>query len=237
MSKSQQEPSNPPTEDPNAAAEAVSTGDLEEAVQQFWEKNRSLLMLLAVVILVAIIGRNGWDYLQSAQAASAREDFAAAGDAAALQAFAADHEGTPLAGAALLKVADEAYTDGRYADAIAGYDQAAAALADTVFSDRIALGRAMAQLGSGDSAGEAALQTLANDTDVATAVRSEAVYHLAGLALGRGDAAALANLVTQADTIDAGSNWSQRVTLMQSSLGVAAEEAEETASEISVNVP
>jgi predicted negative regulator of RcsB-dependent stress response len=236
MSKSKQDPSTPPPNEPEASAEAVASGDLEEVVQQFWEKNRSLLMLLAVVVLVAIVGRNGWAYYQQSQLESAREAYAQAGDAAALEAFAADHAGTGLAGVALLKVADEAYTDGRYADALAAYEKAAGELADTVFADRITLGQAMTQLASGDTAGgQAALQALANNTDATIAVRSEAVYHLAGLALSRNDTTELAALATQVEMIDAGSNWAQRVTLMQTSLGV--EEEEDETVEISVNAP
>lgn len=244
MSKSNETPSTPPGDDRNlvGTTEAASSPDLEEVVQQFWEKNKSLLMALAAVVLVAIIVRNGWAYYQVAQVESAREEFAQAESDSALEEFADDHSGSALAGVALLKVADNAYSEQRYSDAISAYDAASADLADTPFVHRIALGRAMAQVMSGDTAGgQAALQSVANDTSAASAVRGEAVYHLASLALESGDLAQIDALATQVDGFAPGSTWSQRVTLMRATAeaGMGDDSATDSAetSEISFGSP
>ncbi|GAB5559489.1 MAG: hypothetical protein SynsKO_11360 [Synoicihabitans sp.] len=231
MSKSNETPSTPAGDDRNlvASAQAASAPELEEVVQQFWEKNRNLLIGLAAVILLAIVARNGWAIMQASQLESAREDYAAASSDAELKAFAADRAGTQLAGVALLKVADNAFAEGRYAEAISGYDTAAEQLEGSVFADRIALGRAMAQLLSGDSAGGAsALRTLANDTDTSAAVRGEAIFHLAALAMEAGDAAQLDELSVQIDAISPGSSFAQRVTMMRSSLATPGSEDEDS---------
>lgn len=194
MSKSNETPSTPPGDDRNlvGTSEAASAPDLEEVVQQFWEKNKSLLMALAAVVLVAIIVRNGWAYYQVSQVESAREEFSQAETGSTLEAYADDHAGSALAGVALLKVADEAYGEKRYSDAVAAYDAAAADLEGTPFVHRLALGRAMATVMNGDvSGGKTALQSVANDTSASEAVRGEAVYHLAALALDSGDFAQL----------------------------------------------
>ncbi len=48
------DPANPP---PPAGAEEFAL-----KVQAFWEKNRSLVLLLIVAVLVALLGREGWQW-------------------------------------------------------------------------------------------------------------------------------------------------------------------------------
>ncbi len=231
MSKSNETPSSPAGDDRNLVSntEPAAAPELEEVVRQFWEKNRSLLLGLVAAILLAILGRNGWDAYQAGQVEAAREEFAAAESDDQLKAFAADRAGTALAGVALLKVADKAFTEGDYTAALQGYDAAAAELAESVFVDRVQLGCAMSQLlGSDEAAGQTSLRNLANDTDAAAAVRSEAIYHLAALALADANADELDALSTQIDSINPGSGWAQRILLMRSTLDV---DSSETGSE------
>lgn len=243
MSKSNETPSTPPGDDPKVVASAESaaaSNDLEEVVQQFWEKNRSLLMGLAAVILLSIIARNGWAAYQAGQIESAREDYAAAESDSAKKAFAADRSGTALAGVALLEVADKAFSEGRYDEAISNYDAAEAELEGTPLHHRIALGRAMAQLLSGqDDAGKAGLQNVANDPAINAAVRGEAIYHLAALAAENDALEELEALSTQIEAVTPGSNWAQRVTLMWAAAQAGAPAAETPAgdSEISFESP
>lgn len=241
MSKPNETPSTPTGDDRNlvAGSESAAAPELEEVVQQFWEKNRSLLIGLAVVILLAILIRNGWAAYQAGQIESAREEYAAASTDAELKAFADDRAGTALAGVALLQVADKAFSEARYAEALTGYQAAAEELEDSIFADRVALGAAMSQLMNGNTAeGLSALRTLANDTDAASAVRAEAIYHLASIALKDGDAAEVGALATQVDTVNPGSSWAQRVELMRATMGTDAPAAETAASsEISFESP
>ena len=65
---------------------------------------------------------------------------------------------------------------------------------------------------------------VANDTGVAAAVRGEAAYHLASIALAAGDADSLNELATQIISIDPASSWAQRVAQLQASLGSASDE-------------
>lgn len=241
MSKSNETPSTPPGDDPNVVASAESaaaSNDLEEVVQQFWEKNRNLLMALAAVILLSIIGRNGWAAYQAGQIESTREEYAAADSASAKQAFAADRAGTALAGVALLEVADTAFAEGRYAEAISNYDAAEAELVGTPLHDRIALGRAMSEVLSGQTdAGKTGLQSVANDPSVAIAVRGEAIYHLSALAAENNNLEELEALATQVEAVTPGSNWAQRVTLMRATVeaGVSTDSAD--AGEVSFEAP
>lgn len=225
MSKPNETPSTPAGDDRNLVAnpESAAAPELEEVVRQFWDKNRSLLLGLVAVILLAILGRNGWAAYEAGQMESTREEFAAADSDDKLKAFAADRSGTALAGVALLEMADKAFAASDYSAAQSGYDAAAAELSDSVFAARIDLGRAMSQLLGGDVAtGQSSLRNLANNTDASAAVRSEAIYHLAALALADRDAAEIDALATQIESISPASNWAQRIMLMRSTLDVAA---------------
>jgi predicted negative regulator of RcsB-dependent stress response len=241
MSKSNETPSTPANDDANVlatGASAASSNDLEEVVQQFWEKNRNLLLALAAVILVAIIGRNGWAAFKAGQIESIREEYAVAESASEKQAFADDRAGTALAGVALLDIADEAFAAGRYEAAISAYDAAAAELSETPLADRIPLGKAMAQLLGGQmEAGKLGLQSVANDTSAAVAVRGEAIYHLSALAVENRDLAEIEALATQVNAVTPGSTWAQRVTMMQAAAEAAAPAGEMESSEISVELP
>ena len=225
MSKSNETPSTPAGDDPELVAnlESAAAPELEEVVRQFWEKNRSLLLGLVAVILLAILGRSGLAAYEAGQVESTREEFAAADSDDKLKAFATDRSGTVLAGVALLQMADKAFTDGDYSAALSGYDAAAAELSDSVFAARVDLGRAMSQLLGGEATtGQSSLRNLANDTDAAAAIRSEAIYHLAALALSEGNTEEIDALATQIDAISPASNWAQRIMLMRSTLDAGA---------------
>lgn len=225
MSKPNETPSAPSGDDRNlvTAAESVAAPDLEENVRVFLEKNRSSIVAISVVIILAILVRHGWQWMQAGKIEAEREAFAAVSTDAEREAFAADHSGSQLGGVALLQVADNAFSEGRFEDAVAAYDNASEALGDSVVADRIRLGRGMAQIQSGDSAGgESALRDIANDLAGSRAVRTEAAYHLATIATANGDAEGLAELVTQINSIDPSSSWAQRVSILQASLPVAA---------------
>lgn len=239
MSTSNETPSPAAGDDRNlvTAAQAIGAPDFEERVRQFWEKNRTLLMAVVVVVLLVILGRHGLQWLDARQQVAQREAFAAATTDAARKTFAAEHAGSQLAGLAQLEVGDNAFKEGRHADARAAYEAALTSLDGTPFADRVRLGLAMTQLLQGDAAaGRQALQNLANDTGVATAVRGESAYHLAGLALAERDAATLAALSTQIAAIDPASSWAQRVMMLQTALPAPAAAAEET-SAVSFGAP
>ncbi|WP_221032212.1 tetratricopeptide repeat protein [Actomonas aquatica] len=230
MSKSNPTPSQPSGGDASASADVPAAApDLEENVQLFWEKNRTLLIGIAVLVLVAIVGRNGWIMLQESQEEAARMEYAALDSDSAREAFADSHAGTTLAGAALLEVADAAFADGRFGEAKTKYQAAAEELEGTVFADRVSLGVAMSTLMSGDeSAAITALRDLANNPAVSPAVRSEAIFHLASRAANSGDFEALNSLVTQIVAIDPASNWTRRVTMLQAAVGSAPDDTEES---------
>ncbi len=194
----------------------------EDTVHQIWARNRKLVYLFLVVVLVAILGKGGWEYLQQQKEAEVGKSYAAATNAEQLKAFATAHPDHPLAGLAYLRVADEAYAAGKTADAVAAYDKAIPALKDGPLAARAQLGRAIAKAQSGKSA-EAVndLKQLANDANQASALRAEASYQLASLAAEAGNAADVGKYVDDLMKIDPSSSWAQRGMMLRATLPAA----------------
>lgn len=196
-------------------AAGVAPG-FDEMLRAFWEKNGKVVIIGCVVVLLAIVGRGGMALIAAQREAGVASAYGAASTSDQLKTFAAANAGHALAGAAHLRLADEAYAAGRYAEAQADYTKAAAVLTDPPFAGRIQLGLAMAKLHSGDAAGaEATLKSLADDVSRLKAVRAEAAYHLAILASDAGRADDAAKLAEQVMSIDSDSIWTQRALMLR----------------------
>jgi hypothetical protein len=108
-------------------------------------------------------------------------------------------------------MADEAYKAGKSADALAGYDQAIAALKQGPLAARAQLGRAMAKVQAGKTAEAITdLKQLADDKNQLKAIRSEAAYDLTSLAVEAGNATDAQKYVDQLMQIEPMSPWTQR---------------------------
>ncbi len=214
----------PAENQPQATATPESTGtSLEPVVREFWDKNRKFLLGLCAAVLLAIVVRESWQYFADARDREVRDAFAqAGGDASRLGRFAADHAGHPLAGAALLLVADQKFEAGDFKAAAGSYGQAAGALKHEVLLGRARLGQAVSQLRGGDTAGgEAALKAVSADAVLPAAIRSEAAYHLATLALDAGRKDEAVKLTEEISKIDAAGAWAQRAATLRASIEVA----------------
>ena len=240
-------PPNQPQVSPNRpGAPAEKTGTelpFDVQLRMFWEKNHQAVYLGCALVVVAIVGRYTYDGLAVQHEASIEAAYAAATTPAKLQAFAQSHAGHSLAGVAYLKIADEAYAAGNFSEALANYDQAAAALPGTPFATRALLGKSVCLIQSGKTSdGTAILKRLSDDTAQLGAVRCEAAYHLASLAFEAGrydEVVTLTNLVMQLDT---GGMWAQRSLLLRSRTPVpvaaaASEKKEEAAPAVTLKVP
>jgi predicted negative regulator of RcsB-dependent stress response len=208
---------------PVAAEAAVITPGFEETLRAFWEKNGKLVIIVCVVVLLAIIGRGAYGVIAAQREAGVATAYGAATTSDQLKSFASANPGHLLAGAAHLRLADEAYAAGRYPDAQSEYGKAAPILKDSVFASRIQLGLAMAKLNGGDAAaGEAALKALADDVSGAKSIRAEAAYHLAIVATAAGRADEASKLAEQVMSIDPESIWTQRALMLRARTAVQA---------------
>ncbi len=213
-------PSPPPSaNDPSTAAPADPAAALpgfEDRVREFWEKNSKLILLLCAGVVLAIVVKGAVELMRASQERAVSESYAEASANKQLGGFAAAHDGHALAGAAHLHLADEAYKEGRFAEAITAYEQADAMLTTPPFPGRIQLGLAISRLQTGQTGpAETTLRALANDVSQLKAVRAEAAYHLAMLAADAGRMDEVTQLSDQIMTIDPTSSWSQRAFMLR----------------------
>ena len=195
---------------------------LEDKLHGFWKKNGTAVIALCALVLVGIIAKGGWEYLAAQKEADVEKNYAAATTPEKLKAFAAAHADHTLGAVAQLRLADDAYTAGKGAEAVTGYEQVVARLKTGPLATRARLGAAMAKIAAGKTTdGESALKSLASDTTQAKGVRVEAAYQLASLASEAGradDVKKYSDLVVQ---IDPASPWMQRAMTLRSSLPAA----------------
>ena len=197
----------------------------EDRLQIFWEKHARTLVAIIVIVAVGLIARWGFDLFAERRELAIRADYAEASSTAQLQAFATANPRAPLAGVALLRIGDEAYAAGNYADARLAYETAFPLLGTNPLGARARLGAAISPLQAGDvAAAKTALEAMANDIAFASAMRAEAAYHLAIIARDAGqfeEATRLTGLVlaTGPDSL-----WAQRAMQLRSSLPAAPSE-------------
>ncbi len=204
------------------AVDATTAVTFEDKVNLFWKNNSKLVIGACVVVVLAIAGKGLMDYLAREKQAKIGEAYAAATTSDQLKSFSAAHAGNSLAALAQLRLADEAYAAGKSADAIAGYDTAATILADSPLGARARLGRALAKLQTGKTTeATAELKAIADDTKLLKAARSEAAYHLTGLAVDAGNTTDVQKFIDQLTQIDPDPRtnpWSQRAMMLRASL-------------------
>jgi hypothetical protein len=216
-------PSDPKTAADGQPAIADPTLTFGNNLHQLWTRHSNLITAVCVVILLAILGKGGWDFYQAQRETAVEGDYAAASTPDKLKTFAAANPGHMLAGVAQLQLADQDYTAGKFAEAQAGYDQAAATLKTGPFAARAQLGSAMSKLGAGkNTEAEAALKQISNDTTQLKGIRAEATYRLASLSVEAGRPDDVTKYSDQLMQIDASSPWTQRALQLRASLPVTA---------------
>lgn len=204
----------------SAAADATTPVlTFEDRLRLYWTQNGQTVMIGVGLVLLGILAKGGWDYLQAQKELATEQEYAAATTPDKLKSFASAHAGHTLAGIARLQLADEAYAVGKSAEAVTGYEEAIAALPAGPLASRAKLGLAMSKLQAGRAAdGELALKVLAADATEALATRVEASYQLASLAGIAGRTDEVQKYSDQVMQLDPMSPWTQRVFQLRASL-------------------
>ena len=205
------------------AVDATTAVSFEEKLQVFWQKYRGLVLGLCIAVLLVILGKGGWEYLQRKKEAEVRQAYAGATTNDQLKSFSAAQGDHPLAGVAEVRLADDAYKAGKPAEAIAAYEKSSSILKDGPLGSRAKLGRALAKVQSGKAAeASSELKQLADDVNQFKAIRAEAAYHLTSLAVEAGNAADAQKYSDQLMQIDPMSPWAQRGLALRASLPTSA---------------
>lgn len=195
----------------------------EDRLQIFWEKHSRTVVAIIVMAVVALVIRWAFDWYGARRENAVQAEYAAATTSAQLLAFTVSNPTVILAGVAHLRLADEAYEAGRFADAKAAYEAAVPLLGTNPMVARARLGAAISPLQAGDTAaGRTALEALANDTTFTKTLRAEAAYHLATIARDAGQAADALRWAGTVSTIDAKGMWGQRADRLRDALPIEA---------------
>lgn len=212
--------SNPPGDDRNlVAVDATTALTFEDKMELFWTKYRKVFYVLCVAILLGIVGKGFLDYRGRQKELDVQNAYAAAKTNDQLKAFAAAHPNHPLGGLAQIRMADEAYAEGKVADALAGYEKALGALKEGPLAARAKLGRAISKVQSGKAAeATTELKQLAEDTKQLKGVRAESAFHLTSLSVEAGNAADAQKMVDLLNQIDPMGAWSQRAMMLRATL-------------------
>lgn len=183
--------------------------DAEERFNDFWKKNGVMIFGAIAVVAIVITGVQGFELLQERNQRKVQAVFAEANSNDARLTFAADHPDHPLAGVALLEVADAEYAAGDFLQAANHYQGAIEPLAEaqSPLAGRARLGAAMALLRQGDDEALLRLDDIARDAEVIETVRAQAAYHRAVVALERDDDAAARSALDLLGSFDAAPRW------------------------------
>jgi hypothetical protein len=191
----------------------------EDTMHQIWKRNRNLVWALVGLVVIVILGKGGWEYFQHQKELEIEQAYTAATTSEQLKSFAAAHGDHPLAGIAFVRLADEAYTAGKAADAVTNYDKALTIIKDGPLATRAKIGRAMAKVQAGKAAdGVADLKQISTDTTQLSSTRAEATYQLAAIAAEAGNADEVQKYSEDLMKIDPGSGWAQRAMMLRASL-------------------
>ena len=203
-------------------AEASPVVTLEDRLRGFWASYQKVIYALCAVVVLAIVGKGAFEYLEEQREEGVRKAYAAATSPDQLKSFVAANASHSLAGVAHLRMADDAYKAGKAADAAAGYEKAAGILKSGPLAARARVGLALSQVLAGKSAdGAKALSQVAGDEKEFKAVRAEAMYHLCSLAAEAGQADEVQKRVDELMKLDVSSPWTQRAMSLRASMPAA----------------
>lgn len=191
----------------------------EERLNEFWKKNQTIVIGLCVLVLAAILGKGLWERYEKSQERDVEMAYDAATSPEQLRTFVAAHPDHPLAAVAEVRLADEAYSAGKPADAIADYEKAQSILKSGPLATRAQLGHALAEVQAGRaSEATSELKQIFNDTTQFKAARAEAGYQLASLAADAGNAPEVQKDLDQLLQVDPSGPWTQRAMMLRATL-------------------
>jgi hypothetical protein len=170
-----------------------------------------MVYVVCGLIAAAILAKGGIDYLAAQKELTIQKEFAACTTSESYKSFSAAHPGHPLSALVDLRVADEFYAYGKFSDAATSYERAVETLPAGPFQARARLGLAVSQAqAAGRADAGMGLRKLLNDETQLKAIRCEAGYHLAVLAVAAGRVGEVQKLAEQLMQIDPSSPFAER---------------------------
>jgi predicted negative regulator of RcsB-dependent stress response len=203
------------------AVENAAAPTVEDRLLVFFQKNIVAICCAIIAALILIAGRQAWDWYEKRAKTSAETAFGAAETAEQRLAFSREFAGHPLAGVALLSVADDSFEKDDYTQAATQYMQAAKACTEPIFKARAQLGEGIASIRAGlTTKGVGILQGVANDATVVDPLRCEAWLHLAATALAGGDYVQARDALDRLTALSPSGVWAGRADFLRTQIPV-----------------
>lgn len=191
----------------------------EDKLHIFWKKNGTAVYVVCGLIVVGILAKGGYAYMQDQKEQDIEKSYQAATTSEQKKAFAAANPDHALAGVAQLAIADEAYAAGKSAEAIAGYDKALTVLKTGPLAARAQIGRAVSKVQAGKTAEAVTdLKQIAGDTAQPKGNRAEAMYDLASIAAEDKNGADVQKYADQLMQLDPSSPYAQRAMMLRATV-------------------
>jgi hypothetical protein len=185
-------------------------------LRQAWERYGSLFYMACGILALGILAKGGLRYLNEQKELGIQKEFSECLTPDAYLSFAVKHPGHPLAGVAEESVADNAYSTGKYLDALKAYSSAATDLPEGPLRSHAKLGQAMSLVLTGRTGeAEADLRALMDDASQMKAIRCEAGYHLAGLEVAAGRGSEVPKIAEQLIKIDPANGFAERTYMLR----------------------
>jgi len=195
----------------------------EVRLRQAWQRYGGLFYFFCGVLGLAVLAKGGWRYLNDQKELGIQKEYSDCVTPDSYLAFAAKHPGHPLAGVAEETVADNAFSSGRFLDALKAYSSAVTDLPEGPVRAHAKLGQAMSLVMTGRTGeAEANLRLLMDDPGEMNAIRCEAGYHLAALELASGRGAEVQKIAEGLLKIDASNAFSERAFMLRPTGAAAA---------------
>jgi len=193
-----------------------SGSGLEDALFLFWKRNRNKIQLTIVVVLLVAVGGLGFKAFQRKKLEKTQGAYLEAVQSGETEAFAKKYSSSPLAGLILLQSADKAFEEEDFTQAITRYKEAGTALKGTIIEGRTQLGGAIANIYAGNEAeGKKLLGSIAQNPKLLESDRAEAAYHLAILALNKGETDTARTQLDFIETLNNSGFWGQKAALLK----------------------
>lgn len=202
---------------------------LEDQLFLFWHNYRKVILIVCALAVLALAGWAILTWVQERREARINEEFQQATSMDELKAFADRNAPHELAGVAYLRAADYHFENGEFGDAASFYEQAATHLEDPALEGRASIGRGVA-LALADQQNEALnhFEAVARNSDNFGAIRAEAHYHAAGLAVELDQISTAHDHIERVLELDRSQMWSARAMGLRRTLP---DPEEETAAE------
>lgn len=201
----------------NMVPETTDIADIEANLSIFWAKYGKQITIAIIAVFAIFLGVQ----LTSVMARKAEEGKKAAyseasSDDASLLAWAEKESGHPLSGLAFKELADKAYADNKFEDAVSLYGKATDSTREAV-KQASQIGQAMSLLELGSKAdAKTILKNLALEKNNTS--QPEAKYRLALLAISDGDTIEASALLDEILQDSERTLWSQKAAQLKSTL-------------------